>query len=208
MEKPIVKILDTSVFSDENEYQKAYISVSEERKNKVDFYRFPKDKFLSLGAGVLLREGLRQFGITEYSLRYGKNGKPYLGEYDNMFFNLSHSGVISAVAFYRTEIGVDIEKISDISKELVRKVTTKNEFSYIMGLDEEEQREQFFRLWTAKESYMKYIGTGLSLPPTDLEIDFGREISMMHLGKKVPIIFEEHTIEGYKITVCYEKGFK
>ena len=203
MEKPIIKILDTSVFCDENAFCHAYQRVSEERQKKVMRYRFQKDKNLSLGAGVLLSEGLENLGIKKYSVRYGENGKPYLAEYDNVFFSLSHSGVYAAIAFYHAEIGMDIQKISEASEALIKKIATDSEYNDLMHLDAENKKIQFTRLWTIKESYIKYLGTGLSLAPQRLEITFGDTPTIKKDGRMVPVKLEEHDIAGYKIAVCY-----
>lgn len=204
-EKPRISILDTKIFDDEGQYLNAYNSVSAERKEKVDFYRFDKDKRLSLAAGLLLEMGLSQFGIKEYSLEYGQYGKPYIREYDWLFFSLSHSGTLAACAFYDKEIGIDIELICDVTEPLIRQVSTDYEYDFLMHLDENQRKEQFFRLWTAKESYMKYLGTGLSLSPQELEICFNKNLTIRHCGTLVPVTFEEYCVDRYKMTVCISK---
>jgi 4'-phosphopantetheinyl transferase len=201
--KPIINLLDTTIFTDEQQYQKAYLSVSEERRRKIDACRFSKDKRLSLGVGILLEEGAKHYGLIEYSLQYGPHKKPYFKEQQHLFFSLSHSGSLAVSAFYDKEVGVDVEEISEISEKLMRKTTTAFEFSYLMSLEEKEQKEQFFRLWTAKESYMKYTGCGLSLSLTDIEINFEKTLSIKRCGDILPVTFDEYEIDGYKLTVCY-----
>ncbi len=203
IEKPIVSVFDASCFVEKEKYDEAYLKVSEERRKKVDAYRFEKDKRLSLAAGLLLEEGLRQFGVENYSLRYGENNKPYLNGMDNLFFNLSHSGNFAVCALYDKEIGVDIEKISDVSEVLIRKVTAEREYNFLMSLNEIERKDVFFRIWAIKESYIKYLGTGLSVAPERLEIIFGDKIGIKHNGAVMPAVFEEYNIEGYRMALCY-----
>ena len=40
---------------------------------------------------------------------------------------------------------------------------------------------------------------------TYVEMTFDDKITLTHSGKKADVIFEEHTIDGYKLTVCYGK---
>ncbi len=205
LSQPMLTLLDTAVFGEREAYQTAYQSVSEQRRKKVDSYRLCKDKHLSLGAGVLLEQGLQHMGITEYSLAYGEHGKPYLADNESVFFNLSHSGTLAACVFYGKEIGMDIQKIKPIFDKLIKKVTTDTEFSYLMNHSEEERNFLFCRLWTAKESYMKYLGGGLSLSPKRLEVTLGKTLTMKHDGNAVSVKFEEQTLDSYALTMCYEK---
>ena len=201
--KPMVTILDTSVLCDEEKYKEAYSAVSQERRKKVDAYRLPKDKRLSLGAGVLLEQGLARLGIQDYSLRYGENKKPYLVGCPKLFFSLSHSEPYAVCAFFDKEIGMDVERVSDVSEGVMRKVTTEKEYAFLQNLSAEQKKEQFTRLWTAKESYTKYLGTGLSLSPQTLEVTLGETLAIMHGGMAAGVVFTEHTQDGYKITVCH-----
>ena len=50
-------------------------------------YRQIKDRKHSLGAGLLLKECLKEYGINIEEIRYGEHGKP---EVDGIYFNISH----------------------------------------------------------------------------------------------------------------------
>ena len=201
--QPLLRIFDTGKFDSQELYEEAYNRVSSQRRQKVDALRFPEDKRLCLAAGYLLEEGLQELGVETPDLRYGPYQKPYLNQAEGLYFSLSHSGTYSVCAFFDREIGVDIEKIAPLSHKLVRYVCTDEEYQFLMQQSEQAQQEQFFRLWTAKESYMKYCGKGLSLPPRELEIDFSQPLSIKEKGNKAKVDFREHPIEGYKLTVCY-----
>ena len=205
MKKPIVKMIDTSVFCDHEKFNEAYALVSEERKKKIDSLLFDEDKRLSLGAGVLFEEGLKSFGIGDGTLVYGKHKKPYLASQGNLFFSLSHSGVYSACAFYDKEIGIDIQKVKDVTDAVIKKVATDKEYALLSSLDEKAGAEEFTRLWTVKESYLKFLGTGLSVSPQKIEVTFGENITLFCDGTLADVVFEEHSKDGYKITVCYAK---
>ncbi len=203
LKEPKVSIFNAKKLEDEAFYTRMYESVDAERRKKVERLRFPKDKRLSLAAGNLLKQGLLEIGIERYSLRYGENGKPYLDGENGVFFNLSHSGDFAVCAIFNKEVGVDIEKVGIASEKLLERVTTDSEYKYLMSLDEKKKNEEFFRLWSVKESYMKYLGAGFCLNPKDIEVGFGERLGISHNGTDVNVSLAECEVSGYKMTVCY-----
>ncbi len=203
MIRPIIKLLNTSVFCNEKQFNSAYALVSDERKRKIDAFSYEADKRLSLGAGVLLEEGLKELGTDDFSICYGEHKKPYLKDNDNLFFNLSHSGDYCVCAFCESEIGIDIQKIKDAKDALIKKVCTQKEQDYLLSLNKEKRNIEFTRLWTVKESYVKYLGKGLSHSLKKCEITFGEKITLTYDGILANVTFEEKDIEGYIIMVCY-----
>ena len=89
--------------------KKAYSSVSKDRQDKIDFYRFEKDKKLSAGAYLLLKKLLSEENITNPLFKTEKYGKAYISNFENVYFNLSHSGKMVLCAISDREVGVDIE---------------------------------------------------------------------------------------------------
>ena len=201
--EPKVSIVDITAFDAPVEFEMAYLSLCAERRERVDLYRKEDDKKRALAASVLLRESLFELGVSDFSIVCGENGKPYLKDSEDIFFSLSHSGNYAVCAIYNKEIGVDVEKISEAQEKLIRKVTTDSEYDFLMSLDEEARNEQFARLWTAKESYVKRDGSGFIIPPTELSVDLSGELSISRNGNRENISFEEITLSGYKLTVCY-----
>ena len=103
------------------------------------------------------------------SLRFGQgeHGKPYLPDYPQVHFNLSHSGnrvmcVVSAHA-----CGCDVERIDRRQKQIDM---------VIRCLAESEQRlaaasaVHFYRIWTLKESILKLSGEGIVIPLNSFEV--------------------------------------
>ena len=89
--------------------KKAYSSVSKDRQDKIDFYRFEKDKKLSAGAYLLLKKLLSEENITNPLFKTEKYGKAYISNHSDIHFNVSHSGKYVACAIADTPVGVDIE---------------------------------------------------------------------------------------------------
>ena len=105
----------------------------------------------------------RFLGVSEDSLQFARtqNGKPYLKNYPRIHFNLSHTrGHVLLGISDEGEIGVDIEEVSDTPPyEIVNLVFGKEEKEYLDCMPE-GKAERFYELWTKKEAYLKYIGTG------------------------------------------------
>lgn len=109
---------------------------------------------------LMLKIALKQcFRITDFTLQYGDYGKPFLTEYPNVYFNISHCryGCVAAVA--DCPVGVDIQDIRPFSWEVAEKVCCKKELE-ILEKSSDKSRE-FTRMWAVKESYAKMIGQGL-----------------------------------------------
>jgi 4'-phosphopantetheinyl transferase len=144
-----------------------------------------------------------KIGVSDFSIEYSSHGKPYLKARDDIFFSLSHSGNYAVCAIYDKEVGVDIEKVSEAGEKLIRKVTTDSEFDFLMSLEQKARNEEFMRLWTAKESYVKRDGSGFLIPPTELAVDLSGMLSISRNGKSENVSFREISVSGYKLTVCY-----
>lgn len=195
--------MDTSCFENTSLYAKAYSRMSRHRKDKIDFYYFKKDRFLSMGAGCLLDFGLHSYGLDEKTAEfsYGKNEKPSLRN-GPAFFNLSHSGNLAACAFSEQEIGMDIERMQIPQHALMARVCRPSELTYLESLQGQTLSAAFAKLWTIKESYMKYLGTGLTLDPLKLEINFQEPCTIIHDGIPVPFFFRTYTLPCYQLSLC------
>jgi 4'-phosphopantetheinyl transferase len=93
-------------------------------------------------------------------------GKPYLVDYPELAFNLSHTGdhLLVAVA-ENCQLGVDIEqcKYRPILADLVHRCFGTEEITYWQQLPEAEQLGAFYQFWTRKEAFVKATGFGIAL---------------------------------------------
>ena len=138
--------------------------VAAARRERIRKYRRVEDKARCLVAGLLLKQVC---GVTDDGhLTYGPNGKPYLKN-GGMFFNLSHSGDYVTLATADREVGVDIEKVAPYSQAVAERCFTPEELKWMRRRGDDEA---FYRLWTAKESVMKAVGLGLSMPPESFSV--------------------------------------
>lgn len=111
------------------------------------------------------------------------------------------------VAYGKKEVGVDIEKIRFKEMPIIDCILKKEEKEYIYSAAGEECKKRFVQIWGIKESYIKYLGTGLSTGmntfsvniPTKGLVDDSRVLSNSIYIKS--ILFEKE----YYLSVCSEE---
>lgn len=136
------------------------------RKERANRCRKEETARQCIVAEVLLRYGLsRQYGaIPAYTLTIGESGKPMIPELPEFQFNLSHCGSWVVFAWSEQPVGIDVQRCSGERPALVRRHFTQREQDYISsGENASERTARFCRIWTAKESWLKYLGTGLTV---------------------------------------------
>ena len=179
--------------------KKAYELLPENRKEKVDFFSFDKDKKLSAGAYLLANKLLQQKNIIKPSFKTGKYGKAYISNYENIYFNLSHSGKMVACAISDREIGIDIEfNDPSIDLNIAKNYFYNKEYDSIMNA--ENPQDEFFNYWVLKESYMKYTGLGFQLDLDSFEIVIKDKIKLKN--DKNNLKFNLFDLKNYKLATC------
>lgn len=151
----------------------------------------------TLARGLLALGLYQEYGITgEIAVKTAPLGKPYLSEYSQIHFNYSHCRCGILCGIHSGEIGVDIENIIPFKENLVNRICHPNERSLFSG--SADRARTLTVVWTAKECYLKYLGTGIR---SDLrKIDLSACIQ-----KHVPIgEVYVHSIleESYGIGIC------
>ncbi|MDO4617841.1 MAG: 4'-phosphopantetheinyl transferase superfamily protein [Lachnospiraceae bacterium] len=137
--------------------------VSEKRRRKILSYRFSKDKKLSLYAALLLPAACsEQYGLLleKNNILWPEKGKPVLLTHPEVHFSISHSGNCAAVAVSDEETGLDVEQLSRSPVKHSERFFSSRENEAIQKSAHPDL--EFFRIWTRKEAYGKYLGTGLS----------------------------------------------
>ena len=194
------------------QYEQFYFHASKERQIKADRYKNPADSKRCILAESLLRYSLFQIypSKKEFIIEYNTHGKPYIKHMDGFFYNISHSGKWVVVAFGDGEVGVDVEKIgwNPSLDGILNKFYTQEERIYISSAtNEEEKAQRFTKIWTLKESYMKFLGIGLSKGLSFFTIDGEKEIvkDTRHEGME-NVKFQTYVLEGaYMLSICSEE---
>ena len=193
---------DVSVLSDKELFYRLYREMPIYRQQKIDRYRFDKDKYLSLGAGVLLAKAFLDAGIPYSDIYCDNNGKPLHN--GNICFNLSHSEELAVCAVSDKPVGIDAEKVRSFSESLAERVFTDKELDICSRYEDKERI--YTRMWTAKESVMKKTGGGLSVGAKNISLDIieERPVSASVSGIEGEFILHNFSDGDYEITVCSE----
>ncbi len=136
-----------------------------------------------------------------------EKGKPLVNN-TNLYFNVSHSGIYHVVAISEKPIGIDIEIINNRDyKAILERFFSAEENECILNKNEEEQLEYFISLWTLKEAFLKYKGTGLSGGIAKYPIIIKDNIISIKNHNVPQLYFKQYEIDKrYKLSVCGEEN--
>ncbi|MEQ1529363.1 MAG: 4'-phosphopantetheinyl transferase superfamily protein [Methylococcales bacterium] len=138
-------------------------------QNQVNLIKNPLQQQRYIQSHGLLRLRLAEaLNEKPQTLKFNKSrhGKPYLLDYPDLAFNMSHSGqqLLIGIA-HNCRLGVDIEVAKPRTNlaGLVNKCFADTEADYWRQLPEEQKTPEFYRFWTAKEAFVKATGQGIAL---------------------------------------------
>lgn len=175
----------------------------QDRKEKILSHKNLEGRKQSFASTLLLQEILLQNNLNLQDVKFGNNKKP---EIDGIFFNISHSDNFVICSVSKNPVGCDIEKIRSVKSGFEKRFFTQNEVAYLEKFSCEEKFNQFFRLWTMKESYMKFTGEGMKLALNRIEFVFDYSIKVFRDGILCDCNFKEYELSGYKISVCAKEN--
>lgn len=177
-------------------------------KNYVKKFMHEDDRMRSAAGKILTRKLLSHYMIIpekQIEILRGEFGKPFLNTSNpsKLHFSVSHSEEIVLVAIAKERLlGIDVEKMHSIPDylSLSRNFFTRNEW---INIDKVRDEMLFYYYWTAKEAYVKAIGSGLHRELNSFEINENGIIDSMEDSKK----WNRRTIdvsEGYIANIVYE----
>ncbi|MGH9395133.1 MAG: 4'-phosphopantetheinyl transferase family protein, partial [Terriglobales bacterium] len=157
--------------------------LSPRERERADRYLQPVHGARYIAAHAQLRWLLGQrLGSAPEAVGFerGPQGKPKIAGAP-LQFNLSHSGARAVVALHSSiELGVDVESPATRRNwlGLAHRFFTAGEAAGLQALPEAQMAEQFCRLWTCKEAWMKADGRGLAAGVATAEVclDGGRAL--------------------------------
>lgn len=179
--------------------EEAIPHLSPYRRQRVEQTKHPEERRRRLGAGVALDYALSTLGLREKAMKIGltEHKKPYFTDHPHICFNLSHSGDWAVCALSDGYVGVDVQEPRPISQALRRGALAPHE--------EPANDWDFFRVWCAKESYIKAYGIGMDMRGLEVELSLpGVRPVLGHRG------FErvrEYALPGAAMAVCPGEGF-
>lgn len=132
--------------------------LSDTRKNKIMKYKLPDDRKRSLVAGLMMRDVLNAHGMNSDNIKITENGRPVI---DGIDFNVSHSGEYVFMVISDSKVGCDIERIKERNYSVARRYFSDGEKKWMKETGNTDL--SFYRIWTARESYIKLTGEGILL---------------------------------------------
>lgn len=178
----------------------------EKRRNLAKFRR-KEDFYRSLLGEILIRGTITEHtNLTNEEIRYSYNpyGKPFLENNPNFLFNISHAGNWVVILWGQDSryIGIDIEKITPIDLSLAKNLFSPQENHNLLLKKGEEQLTYFYQLWTLKESYVKALGKGLSIPLDSFSFAYEKEKGW-HSPEVKDFYFQSYPLDSmYCLSAC------
>lgn len=123
-------------------------------------------------------------------INHPENSKPYCENVSSIYFNISRTSGMAAIAISDSEIGIDIEKKLTLNIPIPLHMFHDDEHVYLAQAKNDQQKLiRFYELWTQKEAYSKYLGKGLSLRTDSYSVRSASIQSMLYTGIKNNYVF-------------------
>ncbi|WP_374594766.1 4'-phosphopantetheinyl transferase superfamily protein [Aquabacterium sp.] len=179
----------------------ADVRLSAPELERAGRFAFERDRRRYLSAHRALRGVLTQVaGMRGEALfEFGPHGKPSVPELAGWRFNLSHSAHLGLIGLARAscthgDIGVDIEVRHPVAEihDLARHHFSADEQAALAALPDADQAlSAFLQGWTHKESCLKALGTGLTLPSSAFTLNLSSDLQRT----RIPVGAEEAVLD-------------
>lgn len=189
--------------------------LDKDRKEKIEHIRREEDRLRSIYAGLLLRysflqEGFQQSDWEKISIERGKFGKPSIAGITDFHYSLSHSGDWVVCSVGKKETGVDIQKQGTYKLQVAKRFFSTQEYERLLREeDSKKQKLAFYKMWAAKESFVKLTGRGIGGGINACVIDENyRHVTDGNDYKESALIRIYENIDNYIVCGCtWEEEF-
>ena len=186
-------------------------------KERITHYLVRQDRCRAAASDLMLKQFV---GVP--ILRRNSDGQNIKPCHATNLFNVSHDeDYVVLVTSPIYSVGVDVMKVKltnpnrtiDQMFDNLGSIFSSTEWRYINEITE-SRLDRFYHLWTAKEAYVKCLGTGLYTEPHLLETEVrpgsypgSLDVKLVHKGKEASAgCFEvrifTNLIPGYIVSVC------
>jgi 4'-phosphopantetheinyl transferase len=194
---------------DDLTFRKLLTNVHNEKCEKIKKFTRPEDAIRALLADILVRSVIASYlkaSNKTIEFNVNKYGKPFLKGNYGLHFNVSHSEDWIVCAIDNKPVGIDIEKVRPVDLlEIAAQLFSDEEYKTLIVKSPEDRQRFFFDLWTLKESYIKAVGTGFSIPLKSFTVKFiGKsEIKVKSGNKLTDWALKQYDLDPeYKMSVC------
>jgi 4'-phosphopantetheinyl transferase len=194
---------------DDLTFRKLLANVHNEKCEKIKKFVRPEDAIRALLADILVRSVIASYlKVSNKTIEFNVNeyGKPFLKGNYGLHFNVSHSEDWIVCAIDNKPVGIDIEKVRPVDLlEIASQLFSDEEYKTLIVKSPEDRQRFFFDLWTLKESYIKAVGTGFSIPLKSFTVKFidKSEIKVKSGNKLTDWALKQYDLDPeYKMSVC------
>lgn len=166
--------------------------IQQEEKERITRFVFQDDAKSSLIGRLMMRKFVHDSTLLPYEnihFQRDDRGKPYLANAGDIpiNFNVSHQGDYVVLAGNTMKnIGIDVMKIEPpVNKNIpeffriMKRQFSETEWSKILSYPTElKQIACFYRMWCLKESYVKNIGIGITIPLDKISFSVKSELKV------------------------------
>lgn len=186
--------------------------LSRTERARAERFVFERDRRRYVAAHAALRRTLAQeLGEAPQALRFETDrfGKPWLDHAAPWAFSLSRCGDLAVIALApQGAIGVDLELLREVpdGEALAAQHFGVAERAEWRALPPAQRAAALLRCWTRKEACLKAIGSGLSVPPQQVDAGIGgarRDVSVVTEAGPVGLVVESlPEVEGRLIALA------
>ncbi|MBP1906210.1 4'-phosphopantetheinyl transferase [Paenibacillus turicensis] len=188
-----------------------YNKLPTERTTKLRRFHHLVDTLRGVTGDILTRVVLSEIlHKPAYNLSFSRDfyGKPHLVDLDvHIGFNISHAGDwVVLVVSSSEQVGVDIERIQRVDHGIAQRFFADEEYASITSRSEEDHQSlHFYEIWTAKESYVKAVGKGLSIPLDSFSTVKDKEMARVKRIENKDWYFQRFMIDqNYVVSTCVD----
>jgi 4'-phosphopantetheinyl transferase len=148
----------------------ARATLSADELRRADRFFFAEDRRDFTLAHDLLRRSLSTYRPVEpgaWDFQSDAAGKPFLPGDPALSFNLSHTRQLVACAIAAgTPVGIDVERAARLvdAGAIASRYFSPFEVASLERCRGDAHKLRFLELWTLKESFVKAVGVGLTMP--------------------------------------------
>ena len=176
------------------------LTLSEYRLNKLKKISLDEKRKQSIGAELLLNHALKSVFPelkAPHEIYADDLGKIYFKSLP-LKFSLSHSGNIAVCAISDENVGIDVEAEIKYKAKISERFFSAGEIQRLRVACDKDA--EFGRIWTAKESALKYLGLGLSRDLSSVELINEDTIRLSPENTSLKVMYKD--LSGVHISVC------
>ena len=156
-------------------------------------------------SGALLRRALEHWcrgrgrAVPDLTVARPPWGKPHLPAAPDIQFSVTHSGAFWACAVADIPVGLDLQQIQPAQgQKIAHRFFHPQEAAYL-----DARPEEFFPVWSAKESFVKWSGQGIDEGFSRFSVTDGAALRPPEAGLAFQFLSAP---EGYVLCLCCAEG--